>query len=109
MPIIWGLTEEKQSVSARPLAAEHERNKYLERKRLGLCIKCGRKVEAGRTKCGVCLGKDREQKKALHPLFCGECKGPIKSKRDLLAEGFTGYVLRNGKPEGIPINTGRLL
>ncbi len=26
-----------------------------------------------------------------------------------LVEGFTSYVLRNGKPEGIPINIGRLL
>ena len=67
-------------MESKHILAEYQRSYYHERKRLGLCIKCGRKVEAGRTKCGVCLGKDREQKKALHPLFCGECKSPIKSE-----------------------------
>ncbi len=65
-------------MESKHLLAEFQRSYYQERKRLGLCVKCGRKVEAGRIKCGVCLGKDREQKKALHPLLCGECKLPIK-------------------------------
>ena len=67
-------------MSARPLAAEYQRSYYQKRKRLGVCIKCGRKLEAGRTKCGVCLRKNREQQKVLHPVVCGECKRPIKSK-----------------------------
>ena len=78
MPIIWGLSEEKQAVSARPLAAEYQRSYYQKRKRLGVCIKCGRKLEAGRTKCGVCLRKYRERAMVLHPLFCDECERPIK-------------------------------
>ena len=67
-------------MSARPLAAEYQRSYYHERKRLGLCVKCGCKVEAERTKCGVCLGKEIDRWKVLHPLFCGECKQPIESK-----------------------------
>jgi len=67
-------------VSARPLAAEPARSYYHERTRLGLCVKRGRKAQAGRTKCSVCLGKERERKKALHPVICGECERPIKSE-----------------------------
>jgi len=78
MPIIWGLTGEQQAMSARPLAAKYARNHYHERKRLGLCIKCGRKMEAGRIKCDVCLRKVRIRWKALHPVFCDECERPIK-------------------------------
>jgi len=66
-------------VSARPLAAKYARNHYHERKRLGLCVQsCGRKTEAGRSRCDVCLKKARAQKKVLHLVFCGECKRPIK-------------------------------
>jgi len=66
-------------VSARPLAAKYQRSKYLERKRLGLCVQsCGRKTEAGRSRCDVCLRKARARKKVLHPVFCVECKRPIK-------------------------------
>ncbi len=60
--------------------ADYQRSYYLERKRLGLCVKCGRKSESGMSQCGVCLRKNRERKKALHPLICGECKQLIKSK-----------------------------
>ncbi len=68
-------------MSARPLAAEYARIKYLERKQLGLCVQsCGRKTEAGRSRCDVCLKKARAQKKVLHPVFCVECKHPIKSQ-----------------------------
>ncbi len=68
-------------MSARPLAAEYARSYYLERKRLGLCVQsCGRMAEAGRTRCDVCLRKARIRWKALHPVFCGECKLPIKSE-----------------------------
>jgi len=67
-------------VESKHTLAEYHRSYYLERKRLGLCVKCGRKVEAGRTNCSVCLRKNRERKMALHPLICGECKRPIKSK-----------------------------
>ena len=35
------------------LAADYQRSYYLERKRLGLCVKCGRKVEAGMSQCGL--------------------------------------------------------
>jgi len=78
MPIIWGLSEGQRAVSARPLAAEYARSYYLERKRLGLCVKCGRKVEAGKSQCGVCRSKNNERRKALHPVVCGECERPIK-------------------------------
>ncbi len=67
-------------MSARPLAAEYQCGYYHERKRLGLCVKCGRKVEAGMSQCGVCLRKNRERKMVLHPLICGECNRPIESK-----------------------------
>ncbi len=81
MPIIWRLSEEQQAVSARPLAAEYARSYYHERKRLRLCVQsCGRKTEAGRSRCDVCLKKARAQKKVLHPVYCVECKRPIKSK-----------------------------
>jgi len=65
-------------VEPKHILAEYQRSYYLKRKRLGLCVQCGRKAEAGRTKCGVCLRKNRERNKALHPVFCGECKRPIK-------------------------------
>ncbi len=60
--------------------AEYQRSYYLERNRLGVCVKCGGKVEAGMSQCGVCRMKNRERKMALHPLICGECKQPIESK-----------------------------
>ena len=78
MPIILGLSEEKQTVSARPLAAEYQRSYYHERKRLGVCVKCGRKAEARMSQCDVCLMKNRERKMVQHPLFCDECERPIK-------------------------------
>ena len=55
-------------------AAKYERNKYLQRKRLGLCVQCGRKVEAGKTRCDVCRNKINERWEALHYVVCGECK-----------------------------------
>jgi len=67
-------------VESKHIPADYHRSYYQERKRLGLCVKCGRKAQAGRTKCGVCLGKETDRWKALHPLFCGECKRPIKSE-----------------------------
>ena len=67
-------------MSARPLAAEYARSYYQKRKRLGVCVSCGRKAEGGMSQCGVCRRKNRERNKALHPLFCGECKRPIKSE-----------------------------
>ena len=67
-------------MESKHILAEYARSYYLARKRLGLCVKCGRKAQAGRTKCSVCLGKERERKKALHPLICGECERPIKSE-----------------------------
>ena len=60
--------------------AEYRRSYYQKRKRLGVCVSCGRKAEAGRTMCGVCLRKARAREKVLHPVFCVECKRPIKSK-----------------------------
>ena len=62
------------------IAAEYARSYYLERKRLGVCVKCGRKAQAGRTKGGVCLRKETDRWKALHPVICGECELPIKSE-----------------------------
>jgi len=67
-------------VESKHILAENARSYYLERKRLGVCVRCGRKAEAGGTKCGVCVGKDRERRMVLHLLFCGECKRPIKSE-----------------------------
>ncbi len=65
-------------MSARPLVAEYQRSYYQERKRLGVCVRCGRKVEAGMSQCDVCLRKNREQKMVQRPLFCVECERPIK-------------------------------
>ena len=67
-------------MESKHILAEYQRNKYLERKRLGLCVRCGRKAEVGMSQCGVCLRKARAQWKVLHPVFCVECKRPIKSK-----------------------------
>ncbi len=68
-------------MSARPLAAEYARSKYLEHKQLGLCVQsCGRMAEAGRSRCDVCLKKARAREKVLQPLICGECKQPIEPK-----------------------------
>ena len=58
--------------------AEYQRSYYQKHKRLGVCVKCGRKAEDGRAQCSVCLGKERDRAKALHALFCGECERPIK-------------------------------
>ncbi len=58
--------------------AEYQRSYYLVRKRPGLCVKCGRKAQTGRTMCGVCLMKNRGRKMVQHPLFCDECERPIK-------------------------------
>ncbi len=65
-------------MNEKPLAAEYQRGYYRERKRLGLCVKCGCKAQAGRTKCGVCLEKERERRMVQRPLFCDECERPIK-------------------------------
>ncbi len=66
-------------MESKHILAEYQRSYYLERKRLGLCVQsCGRKAEPGRTRCDVCLRKNREQKMVQHPLFCDECERPIK-------------------------------
>jgi len=65
-------------VESKDTLSEYQRGYYHERKRLGLCVKCGRKAQAGRTNCSVCLRKNRERKMALHPAICGECERPIK-------------------------------
>jgi len=67
-------------VESKHILAEYQRSYYLERKRLGVCVRCGRKTEAGKARCSVCLRKARARKKVLHPLICGECKQPIESK-----------------------------
>ncbi len=67
-------------MESKHILAEYHRSYYLERKRFGLCVRFGRKAQAGRTKCGVCLGKETDRWKALHPVVCGECKLPIKSE-----------------------------
>ncbi len=68
-------------VKSKHILAEYQRSYYQERKRLGVCVQaCGRKTEAGKTRCSVCLRKARAQWKVLHPVFCGECKRPIKSE-----------------------------
>ncbi len=69
-----------RAVSARTLAAEYQRSYYHERKRLGVCVRCCRKLEAGMSQCGVCRSKNNKRWKALHPVVCGECKLPIKSE-----------------------------
>ncbi len=68
-------------MESKHILAEYHRSYYHERKRLGLCVQsCGRKAEAGKTRCSVCLRKASAQWKALHPVFCVECKLPIKSE-----------------------------
>ena len=106
MPIILGLSEEKQTVSARPLAAEYQRSYYHERKRLGVCVKCGRKVEAGMSQCDVC---GRIENKRWYSVPCSVMNVSVQSSLQRgLVEGFTSCALRNGKPEGPPVNTGWL-
>jgi len=65
-------------VESKHIPADYHRSYYQERKRLGVCVRCGRKAEAGTLQCGVCLRKRRERKMVLHPLFCDECERPIK-------------------------------
>jgi len=65
-------------VESKHTLAEYQRSYYLKRKRLGLCVKCGRKVESGISPCEVCLRKRRERKMVLYLLFCDECERPIK-------------------------------
>jgi len=67
-------------VESKHTLAEYQRSYYQQRKRLGVCVKCGRKAEAGKSRCDVCGGKDRDVWKALHPVVCRECKQPIESK-----------------------------
>ena len=67
-------------MESKHILAEYQRSYYQERKRLLVCVKCGRKAQAGRTMCGVCLRKNRERKMVQRPLFCDECKRPIKSE-----------------------------
>jgi len=67
-------------VESKHIPADYHRSYYQERKRLGVCVRCGRKVEAGMLQCGVCLRKKRERAMVLHPVICGECKQPIKSE-----------------------------
>jgi len=68
-------------VESKHTLAEYQRSYYHGRKRLGLCVQsCGRKAEAGRARCDVCLKKARARKMVLHPLICGECKQPIEPK-----------------------------
>ncbi len=52
----------------------------------------------------------RIENKRWYNVLCSVMNVSVQSslKRDLLAEGFTGYVLRNGEPKGLPVNTGRL-
>ncbi len=69
-----------RAVSARPLVADYQRSYHQERKRLGVCVRCGRQVEAGMSQCGVCRSKNNKRWKALHPVVCGECNRPIKSE-----------------------------
>ena len=88
MPIIWGEGARQRLMGQKSVAAQYERKKYLQRKRLGLCPKCGRKASVGRTKCDVCRTKINERWKALHPVVCGECKLPIESKERVVARRF---------------------
>jgi len=68
-------------VESKHILAEYARSYYLERKRLGLCVQsCGRKTEAGKARCSVCLRKARAQWKVMHPVVCVECERPIKSE-----------------------------
>ncbi len=67
-------------MESKHILAKYQRSYYRARKRLGLCVKCGRMVETGMSQCDVCLMKNRERKMAQHPLFCDECERPIKSE-----------------------------
>ena len=53
--------------------------RYRERhRRLGLCINCSRKAKTGISQCRVCLARTKERWRALHPVFCAECRKLVK-------------------------------
>ncbi len=68
----------------------YEYNKrYRERLKLrGLCIKCRRKRNAGRWMCDTCMRKQNEQRRLLNPVYCRECKKPIKSEERIRGRIF---------------------
>ncbi len=69
--------------------AEYRRSYYQKRKRLGVCVSCGRKVETGKSQCGVCLRKKSERKMELRP---GAQK---KLSKQIFVESITGLRRRN--------------
>jgi hypothetical protein len=60
--------------------SEASKRYYERHKRLGLCIRCNRIASFRRKTCRVCLAKLSVRWKSLHPLFCYECKGLIKTE-----------------------------
>ncbi len=48
------------------------------RRKLGICLQCGRKAATGFVSCRVCMERERELRMERRPLFCGECKKVIK-------------------------------
>jgi len=94
-------------VSARPLAAEYARSYYLSVNALdsALSVVARWKLESR----SVVFAVARTMSAGRHCTQLSVVNVSVQSslKRGLV-EGFTNYALRNGKPEGIPINTGRL-
>ena len=58
--------------------------RYKKRRRLrGLCVDCGRKRDSGKWMCDACMRKHNERRKLLNPVYCRDCKKPIKSEERL--------------------------
>ncbi len=68
----------------------YEYNKrYNERRILrGLCIDCGQKRDGGKSRCDACVQKRNKRRKLSNPLYCRECKKPIKSEERIGGRSF---------------------
>ena len=63
--------------------------RYKERKKLrGLCIDCGRKRNSGKLMCDSCMRKRNLRRMESQPLYCRECKKPIKSEERIRGRIF---------------------
>jgi len=63
--------------------------RYMERLRLsGLCVRCGRKRNAGRWLCDACVQKRNERRRLSTPVYCRNCKKPIKSEERISGRIF---------------------
>ena len=63
--------------------------RYANRLRLrGLCVRCGRKRNADRWMCDDCVQKRNERRKLINPVYCRDCKKPIKSEERIGGRNF---------------------